>query len=893
MPHAFILRLAAQDDARAGILWIPHSPALPPHKEMKPIPTALPSGGTAPRLLPLGAALLFLLAPSAPRALSQGSTPPPVAITRGSVQVAGGLIFLTPSPPRSLAPGEGASTGPEIVDGAGRPVWFQPLPAGDIAADLRVQTYQGEPVLTWAQGPGFQQVQAGANTNYICDTSYRVVATVQAGDGLNADEHEFQLTPEGTALITIYNILPADLSSVGGQPGGLLEEGVVQEIEVSTGAVLLEWHSSDHVPPAESYAPVPAFGPFDYFHINSVTVDTDGNLLISSRHTWTVYKVDRATGEVIWRLGGKKSDFALGPGLPFAWQHNAVAVDAGTIRIFDNESNGKAVLPASRVIWVKHDDSAMTASISRSVQHPDGLSAAAEGDGQELANGDTFVGWGILGRFSEFDPAGSLIFDGSLPAGYNDYRAYRLPWVATPAAPPSAAAQFNDDGTSTVHAVWNGATEVATWQVLGGASQGSLAPLGTMAWNGLDTSQVFPGQPDYVQVVALDSSGARLGASAASAIAPGFTLQPVSQAIPSGSSVVFRAAATGPAPAYQWYLNGNPVSDGASSGVTYLGSASATLLITGSAPSAAGSYTCVATAGTSPATSSPATLTLSDTQDIGRLTNVSARAVVGTGDNVLIAGFVVGGQQASGTEDLLVRASGPALASFGVASVLPDPQLVLTKIGAAAMATKMLSGWSGNALVASTASAVGAFAWTDPSSQDAATVHGFHTGSHTAEVVGTSGDTGVALVEVYDATPQGTFRPSLPHLLNVSARANVGIGDNVLIAGFVIGGSTSKTVLIRASGPALAAYGVSGVLPDPELELFDAASGGVLATNDGWGGDPGVASAADLAGAFPWLDPASGDSAILVTLPPGSYTAEVYGQAGDTGLALVEVFEVP
>ena len=782
-----------------------------------------------------------------------------------------------------------------IVDGQGRPVWFLPLAEGTISSDLRVQTYQGNSVLTWSQGPVFEDTQAGATTDYICDASYKVIATVQAGNGLDADEHEFQLTPQNTALITIFNQVPADLSSVGGPVNGLVLEGVAQEIDVATGKVLLEWHSLDHVALTESYAGIPSSPttPYDYFHINSVTLDADGNLLISSRHTWTVYKVNRTTGAVIWRLGGKKSDFALGPGLPFAWQHNAVAVDAGTIRIFDNESNGTPILPASRVIWVAHDDTTMTATITRSIQHPEGLSVLAEGDGQALANGDTFVGWGILGRFSEFDPNGMLIFDASLPGGYNDYRTYRFPWVAMPSSSPTATAQTNGDGTTTVHAVWNGATEVATWNVLGGSSADSLAPIATMPWNGLDTSTVVKGGSDYVQVLAVSATGVTLGTSAVTGASPAFTSQPADQTIADGGTVVFSVMASGPSVTYQWLLNASPIPEGASGSTVYTGTTSAILVINGVTPADSGSYTCTATSPNGSTTSNPAVLKVVDIQDVGRLTNVSARADVGTGNNALITGFVVGGSQASGTENLLVRASGPSLASLGLSGVLPDPQLVLTPVGAPNPVPKIVTGWSSDPLVAITAADVGAFAWTNTSSLDSATVHAFHMGPHTAEVVGASGDTGVALTEVFDATPAGTYSPTTPHLLNVSARAYVGTGGNILIAGFVIGGSTSKTVLIRASGPALAAFGVAGTLPDPQLQLYGAsAANTLLATNNAWNGDPKVASSAATAGAFAWQVPSSHDSALLITLPPGPYTAQVAGQAGDTGIALVEVFEV-
>jgi hypothetical protein len=153
----------------------------------------------------------------------------------------------------------------------------------------------------------------------------------------------------------------------------------------------------------ESYWPLPdsSTAAWDYIHINGIALDDDGNLLLSARHTSTVYKIDRHAGEVIWRLGGKKSDFRFGPNADFSFQHDAVAVGDNTIRIFDNEVNPKPVLPWSRVIWLKLDPSAKTATLIRSIDHPDHLSALSQGSAQVLDNGDTFVGWGETAHFSD------------------------------------------------------------------------------------------------------------------------------------------------------------------------------------------------------------------------------------------------------------------------------------------------------------------------------------------------------------------------------------------------------------------------------------------------------------------------------------------------------------
>jgi hypothetical protein len=269
----------------------------------------------------------------------------------------------------------------------------------------------------------------------------------------------------------------------------------------------------------------------------------------------------------------------------------------------------------------------------------------------------------------------------------------------------------------------------------------------------------------------------------------------------------------------------------------------------------------------------------------GRLVNVSCRAQVGTGGDILIAGFVISG--GSGTEPVLVRGSGPTLVQFGLTGTLPDPQLSLYS-GASVLATN--DGWGGNSAITAAASQVGASAWTDPSSHDSAILTSLPVGAYTAQVAGASGDTGVALVELYDTTPAGTWTTASPHLVNTSTRVNVGTGSNILIVGFVVGGSTPETLLIRASGPALIPFGVTGTLPDPQLTLFSGST--VLGSNTGWGGNAQIAAAAASVGAFSWGNSATPDSAILVTLPPGAYTAQVSGASGDAGVALVEVYEV-
>ena len=374
-----------------------------------------------------------------------------------------------------------------------------------------------------------------------------------------------------------------------------------------------------------------------------------------------------------------------------------------------------------------------------------------------------------------------------------------------------------------------------------------------------------------------------------------FASQPVSQTVASGSTVVF-SASTGPKPGimaaslvqggivvtYQWFRNG----------VAIQGATDPILVLNGVTSGLNGAFTCFAIDSSGVLVSNAATLNVVSGPGPGRLINLSCRVNVGTGASQLIAGYVLGGQGTSGTEPLLIRASGPSLTQFGVAGALADPRLQLNSSGGV---LAFNDGWGGSASIVMLAASVGAFPWTSASSHDSALSEALAGGAYTVQVTGSSGDTGVALAEIYDLTPAG-YTPSSPRLVNISARALVGTGGNVLIAGFVIDGTAARTVLIRGAGPALAALGVAGALPDPQLQLYQSNGAGgsaLLGSDTGWGGDPQIASTAASVGAFSWGPVATQDSAILVTLPPGAYTAVVSGASGDTGIGLIEVYEVP
>ncbi|MBS0663706.1 MAG: PQQ-like beta-propeller repeat protein [Verrucomicrobia bacterium] len=272
----------------------------------------------------------------------------------------------------------------------------------------------------------------------------------------------------------------------------------------------------------------------------------------------------------------------------------------------------------------------------------------------------------------------------------------------------------------------------------------------------------------------------------------------------------------------------------------------------------------------------------------GRLLNLSVRTNAGTGADTLTVGFVASG---TGSRTLLVRGVGPTLATYGVTGVLTDPRIAaFVNSGGSSVQLDANDNWgaaTNAAQIASTANAVGAFALPD-GSLDAALLRDFAAGVYSVQVAGAGGGTGVALMEVYDAGGSATAR-----LVNVSARSAVGTGAGILIAGFVVD-QQPRTILVRGVGPTLAGYGVTGVLANPRLQVFDGA-GRLIAENDDWSTASNASSLAATAravGAFD-LNAGSQDAVLLLTLPPGVYSAQVAGVGGTTGVGLVEVYEIP
>jgi hypothetical protein len=349
----------------------------------------------------------------------------------------------------------------------------------------------------------------------IYDRSYHLVARVHASAGLVGDLHEFQLTPRGTAYISVYHEVPDDLSSIGGPKHGYVYDSIVEEIDITSGRVVFEWHSLDHVPLSESTQAnrPPARDatkakPLDYFHVNSIADGPGRTILVSGRNTSTIYLLARDR-HIIWRLGGKHSYFGPSEAVKFAFQHNARLHAGNLLTLFDNGGNPR-VEPFSRPLELRLDMETKRATVVKTFLPPKQIASPFEGNLQLLPDGGALVGWGGVRIVSEFSRSGSLRFQLELPYG-DTYRAYRSVWTGRPATTPKKAA-----GAGVVYASWNGETGIARWQVLAGPDRTHLRVVGTAPWAGLETAiPADTSSATIVAVRALDARGRVLGTSRA------------------------------------------------------------------------------------------------------------------------------------------------------------------------------------------------------------------------------------------------------------------------------------------------------------------------------------------------------------------------------------------
>lgn len=443
-------------------------------------------------------------------ALRTAAPVPAVRVTTPSRGTAPGYLFMAPKR------GQGAPTGPLIFDNDGQAVWFKALPAGVRAYDFRVQRYQGKPVLTWWQGR--TQSGFGQGVGVIYDDHYRQIATVRAGNGLQADFHEFVLSPRGTAYVLSFVEGRRDARRWGGTRNDRVMDNVIQEIDVATGKVLFQWRGLDHVSPGEAYTrpPIDPRKHWDPLHLNSINELPDGNLLVSSRDTHTTLKINRRTGRIMWRMGGKRSDFRMGKGTRTAWQHDAQRRPNGDYTWLDNRS----VRPSrdaghARGLQVRVSERAKRVTLVRSWWHDPPEISTSQANMQTLPNGNKLIGWGgSQPNLTEYGPRGSVRFEARLAApGSDSYRAYRFPWTGRPLDEPTIAVT-HAPGRTVARARWNGATEVVRWRLLTGAQDGELTEAATARRAGMDTALAVPAGAQRAAVEALGDGDVVLGRSA-------------------------------------------------------------------------------------------------------------------------------------------------------------------------------------------------------------------------------------------------------------------------------------------------------------------------------------------------------------------------------------------
>jgi Arylsulfotransferase (ASST) len=440
-----------------------------------------------------------------------GVKAPILTVTKSDRDPAAGDVFTT------NGPGPGAY-GPLIYTPQGKLVWFDQLSGGLTAEDLNVQSYEGQRDLTFWQGKVLS-LGFGQGEDVVLDSNYRHVATVKGGNGLRADLHEFQIAPGDIAYVTAYNPIRCDLSKAEGSSNGAIVDAAVQEIDMKTGLVRWEWHSLDHVAVSESETSPPKGTPWDWFHLNSIDPEPDGNILISARSTWAAYQLEGGSGRILWRLGGTNSSFKMGPGTKTAWQHDGRVLPNGEVTLYDDGAN-PPVHEQSRALRIKLDLKKQTATLTKAYTHSNPpLLAASQGNMQTLADGNTVVEYGGVPELSEYAADGSLLFDAHLSYEEISYRGFRFPWSGRPSSSPAVAVNLNNTGEETiVHMSWNGATEVTSWRVLAGERGGgvrSLAPQTTIATTGFESSTILPKKYAYAAVQALDAAGRVLGTSPA------------------------------------------------------------------------------------------------------------------------------------------------------------------------------------------------------------------------------------------------------------------------------------------------------------------------------------------------------------------------------------------
>ena len=451
--------------------------------------------------------------------------PPKLQVLTRTGSVAQGDFLTSNTAPIRVGMGTTSADqgGPLILDSRAEPVWFHPVGSGGKTYDLQQQSYQGRPVLTWLQGQSL----------VIVDEHYHRVATLRSRAPWTIDIHDAYITGGGVWVSVTRIVGDQNLTAYGGPAQGSVVDVGVEEFQISTGRVIRTWDALNpggkpNVPLSASEVPASAnYGGsangqrlWDAYHLNSVQVLPDGDLLVSIRNTWAIYLINPTTHRTIWTLGGKDSSFAFESGASFAWQHDARLVRPWQdgqgrdveLTLFNDDSGGAGhpAKPSAGLVLALNTTS-HEATLVKAYRHYPPLSALVEGSMQVLPNGDALVGWGSEPYFSEYSAAGQELLDVRWPGAESSYRVlFTNTWVGKPDYRPSGAVQGD-----TVYASWNGATKVAKWEVLAGSRAGKLKVVATHRRSGFETAIKLAMTSARYEVRALSASGTTLGTSRA------------------------------------------------------------------------------------------------------------------------------------------------------------------------------------------------------------------------------------------------------------------------------------------------------------------------------------------------------------------------------------------
>jgi Arylsulfotransferase (ASST) len=423
--------------------------------------------------------------------------------------------------------------GPLILDSHLQPVWFTPVvltvskqggtAVGNNATfNLRAQTYQGAPVLTWWQG---NLSSAGAifkGQDVVYNQHYQPVTTLAATAPWVLSPHEF-LIQGHDAWVTAYRDVPMDLTKYGGSKSGTLIDSAVQEYDLTTGQMLFSWDALDHIPLSTSHQKPLSNGFWDAYHENSITLG-NGTFLVSMRNEWAAYDVNESSGKISWTISGdpKLSTFKLPTAARFHWQHDVELHPGGVLSLFDDDCCGftpagkpiQPTGPSSRGLVLKLNLSKHTASLVDQYTRPNAYYVIFLGNTQLVPGGNVVVGWGT-GPFAEFTKSGTKLLDAVIPTPDESYRAYLQNWVGLPLTTPSGAVR-KSGGKTVVYASWNGATRVVAWRVLAGPSATNLkVVVQHAAKTGFETAITVSTASKSYEVEALAAHGHVIGTSKA------------------------------------------------------------------------------------------------------------------------------------------------------------------------------------------------------------------------------------------------------------------------------------------------------------------------------------------------------------------------------------------